>query len=172
MLISFFVCIYYILQRPLHQAEESQYIVQIRHNKQQQEDCESHVLCTLHELIARLTTCNYLVEEEEYMTAIQCRNRQDIHECQDNAQECCHHPEGVPIPHRREETAQGSETAQTLGTLLGEYIFHIAYIARKHIPAILHTSRETLEEAITDMGYLVIEHHRMIVEAELHTLIA
>jgi hypothetical protein len=78
----------------------------------------------------------------------------------------------MPIPHRREETAQGSETAQTLGALLGEYIFHIAYIARQHIPAILHTSWETLEEAITDMGYLVIEHHRMIVEAELHTLIA
>ena len=155
----------------LHDSEESQNIVQVGYHQQQDENTETYILGTLHELIARLAASNHLVKEEEHMTTIQCRNRQDVHKRQNDAQECGHHPESVPIPHRREQAAQGSETTQTLGSFLGEHILHIAYVASQDIPAILDTGRETLEETITDMGYLVIEHHRMIVEAKLHTLL-
>ena len=155
----------------LHDSEESQNIVQVGYHQQQDENTETYILGTFHELIAWLATSNHLVKEEEHMTTIQCRNRQDVHKRQNNAQECGHHPESMPIPHRREQAAQSSETAQTLGSFLGEHILHITYVASQDVPAILDTGRETLEETITDMGYLVIEHYRMIVEAKLHILL-
>ena len=102
---SIFYPPYYI--RHLHQVEESQHIIQVGYYEQEEENSETDILGTLHELIARLATCNDLVKEEEHMSTIQCRNRKNVHECQNNAQESGHHPEGVPIPHRREETAQG-----------------------------------------------------------------
>lgn len=151
--------------------EESQHIIQVGYNEQEEENSETDILGTLHELIARLAACNDFVKEEEHMSAIQCRNRKNVHERQNNAQESGHHPESVPIPHRREQAAQGSETTQTLGTFLGEDILHIAYIARQYIPTILDTRRETLEEAVADMGNLVILENRMIIEAKLHTVL-
>ena len=76
----------------------------------------------------------------------------------------------MPIPYRWEETAQRTETTQTLGTFLREDILHIAHITGQDIPAIFDAGRETLEETIVDMSNLIIEHDRMIVETKLHTL--
>ena len=70
----------------LHDSEESQNIVQIGYNQQQDENTETYILGTLHELITWLTTSNYLVKEEEHVTTIQCRNRQDVHKRQNDAQ--------------------------------------------------------------------------------------
>ena len=83
----------------LHDSEESQNIVQVGYHQQQDENTETYILGTLHKLITRLSACDNLIKQEEDMTSIQCRNRQDVHECQDDTQECCHHPEGMPIPH-------------------------------------------------------------------------
>lgn len=78
----------------------------------------------------------------------------------------------MPIPHRREQTAQGTKTAQALGSLLGEHILHVAHITSQYVPSILDTGRETLEEAEADVGHLVIHHHGMIEETKLHALLA
>ena len=103
---------YRILNNPLLQdSKQSQDIIQIRHYQQQNQDTETDKLGTLHELIAWLATGNDLIQQEEDMTAIQCRNRQDVHKRQDDAQEGCHHPERMPVPHRWEQTAQCAETA-------------------------------------------------------------
>ena len=72
----------------LHDSEESQNIVQVGYHQQQDENTETYILGTFHELIARLAASNHLVKEEEHMTTIQCRNRQDVHKRQNNAQEC------------------------------------------------------------------------------------
>lgn len=89
----------------LHNAEESQYIVQIGNDKQKNQDAEANILSTLHELIARLAACNDFIKEEEHMSTIQCRNRKNVHERQDNAQEaviiqkaCQSHIEGNKLP--------------------------------------------------------------------------
>ena len=61
----------------LHDSEESQNIVQVGYHQQQDENTKTYILGTFHELIAWLAACNHLVKEEEHMTTIQCRNRQD-----------------------------------------------------------------------------------------------
>ena len=99
---SIFYPPYYI--RHLHQVEESQHIIQVGYNEQEEENSETDILGTLHELIARLATCNDLVKEEEYMSTIQGRNRQNVHKRQNNVQEsiiqkaCQSHIEGNRLP--------------------------------------------------------------------------
>ena len=82
--------LFYILStfyiRHLHQVEESQHIIQVGYNEQEEENCETDILGTLHELIARLAACNDLVKEEEHMSTIQGWNRKNVHERQNNAQ--------------------------------------------------------------------------------------
>ncbi len=80
---SIFYPPYYI--RHLHQVEESQHIIQVGYNEQEEENSETDILGTLHELIARLAACNDFIKEEEHMSAIQCRNRKNVHERQNNA---------------------------------------------------------------------------------------
>ena len=59
----------------LQDSKQSQDIIQIRHYQQQNQDTETDKLGTLHELIAWLATGNNLIQQEEDMTAIQCRLR-------------------------------------------------------------------------------------------------
>ena len=102
------------------------------------------------------------------MTTIQCWNRQDVHKRQNDAQECGHHPESVPIPHRREQAAQGSETTQTLGSFLGEHILHIAYVASQDIPAILETGSVSLSIlALVTVTLEIVEIASDILVAEI-----
>ena len=53
------------------------------HQSQEQEEPEGD--CFFHEFIAYFTTGDYFPNQKEHITAIQCRNRQEVHESQDNA---------------------------------------------------------------------------------------
>ena len=63
------------------------------------------------------------------MSAVQCGDGQNIHKGKDDGEECRHVPELVPVPRGGENTADGSETSELLGSFLGEEIFHLAYVA-------------------------------------------
>lgn len=61
----------------LHDSEESQNIVQVGYHQQQDENTETYILGTLHELIARLAASNHLVKEEEHMMSMRLRVSSD-----------------------------------------------------------------------------------------------
>ena len=46
------------------------------------------------------------------MATVEGGDGQDVHEGEDDRQEGRHLPEHVPVPHRGEQAADGSETAQ------------------------------------------------------------
>ena len=99
------------------------------------------------------------------MSAIECGDGQDVHEGKDDAQEGCHQPESMPVPHGWEEASQCAKTTQALGSLLGEDVFHVAHIARQHIPAILDAGREALEESVTDVSHLIVAYNIVVDES-------
>ena len=62
------------LGRPLlHIPQPPQYIIEIGHNHQQNEDGYACIFGTYHELFTRFTTRNDLVDEEKNMPTIKCR---------------------------------------------------------------------------------------------------
>ena len=82
------------------------------------------------------------------MSAIQCRNRQNIHEGEDNRKECCHVPELMPIPCSREDASDSSEATQLLGAFFREEIFHLSYIAFQSLYSQCCTSGERGQKTI------------------------
>ena len=63
------------------------------------------------ELVAGLPAGDHLYEDEEDVAAVEARDRDDVHEGEDDAQQRGHAPETVPVPHLREDAADGQETA-------------------------------------------------------------
>ena len=104
------------------------------------------------------------------MSAVERRDRQDIHKGEDDAEESGHQPERVPIPLRREQTSNSTETTERLRSFSREEILHVAYVAREHLAAILNASRERLEEAIVDVCHLILGLLWHIAEHEAHRL--
>ncbi len=64
--------------------EEAEYIITVCVDQQSEKQEHTGYLGIFEELIARLATGNYLIQEEHHMTAIQRRNRQYIHKGQDD----------------------------------------------------------------------------------------
>ena len=89
------------------------------------------------------------------MTTIQCRDGEDVHEGQDNAEESGHLPEKIPIPRGREDATNRTESAQTVGALLGKHILQIIHISLQYIYTISCTCREGLPESVSDTGRFV-----------------
>ena len=96
------------------------------------------------------------------MTAIKCRDRQNVHEGEDDAQEGRHRPEHVPVPVRREETADSPEASDALRTVSRSEVTEVADIAAQHVPAMLDSGREALEEAIFLLHRFVIGGKRRL----------
>ena len=82
------------------------------------------------------------------MSAVQCRNGQDIHESKDNGKECRHVPELMPVPRCREDTADCSETAELLNALFGEKILHLADVTFQRAYSQGYSGRDRSEEAV------------------------
>ena len=101
------------------------------------------------------------------MSTVEGRNGQDVHEGQDDAEERCHLPEHVPVPHGWEQTADGSETSQRLGTFRSEHVFHVVNIRCQHVPTVLDAGRNTLKEAVFYGGGLVKACQTLDNEAQL-----
>src|SRR5664279_3365486 len=57
--------------------------------------------------LARFASRDHFKQCEQYVSAIQRRYGQNIHECKGNGEECSDHPERLPVPHRREHRAHG-----------------------------------------------------------------
>ena len=89
------------------------------------------------------------------MATVEGRNGEDIHEGEDDGEEGGHLPEHIPVPHGREEAADGSETTERLGTLGGEDVLHVVNIRGENMPAVLDAGGDALEEAVFDGGGLV-----------------
>ena len=63
------------------------------------------------------------------MSAIQGRNRKNVHESKNDGKHGSHAPKRMPIPYGRKERSNGSETAKILISLVGEKITEIGNIA-------------------------------------------
>ena len=81
----------------LHVAQPAQYVVQIGHHHEQDDDAKAHIFGTNHELLRRLAARNHFVEQEQHVATIEGRNGQDVHEGQDDGEEGRHFPEHVPL---------------------------------------------------------------------------
>ena len=136
--------ILYILQ----QTQATQDVVEVGDHQQQDEQAEADILCLDHEVLGGFAARDNLVEQEQHVTTVEGRNGQDVHEGEDDAEEGGHLPEDVPVPHRREEVADGSEASQRLGTFGAEDVLQVIDIGRQHVPAVLDASREALEESV------------------------
>ena len=73
---------------------------------------------------------------------------QNIHKGKDDGEECRHVPELVPVPRGGENTADGSETSELLGSFLGEEIFHLAYVAFQSLYPQRYAGRERGKETV------------------------
>ena len=89
------------------------------------------------------------------MATVEGRNGEDIHEGEDDGEEGGHLPEHIPVPHGREEAADGSEATERLGTLSREDVLHVVNIRGENMPAVLDAGGDALEEAVFDGGGLV-----------------
>ena len=103
--------------RTLLSEEESQYIIEVSPNQKAEQQNHPRHLCVFHKFITRFATGNDFIEQEQDVSAVQRRNRQNIHKSKDDRQECRHIPELMPIPGCREDASDGSETAQLFSSL-------------------------------------------------------
>lgn len=103
--------------------DEPQYIIQVSPDEQGKEQEHAYHLRAFHELVAGLAAGYNLVDEEQHMAAVQSGDGQNVHEGQDDGEEGRHVPELVPVPRGGENTADGSETSELLGSFLGERYF-------------------------------------------------
>ena len=62
----------------------------------------------------------------------------------------------MPVPLLGEYTADSSETAQVLGTLLGEDVTEITYLPLQGVPAVTDTGRYGTEESVLNVNRLIL----------------
>ena len=82
------------------------------------------------------------------MSSVESRDRQDVHEGEDDTEEGCHLPEHIPVPHGWEQAADRSKATQRFRSFGSEHIFHVIHIGGEYMPAILNAGREALEETV------------------------
>ena len=68
----------------LHISQPAQDVVKIGNDHEQDEDAETNVLGVEKELLRRLAPRNHLVDEEENVASVECGDRQDVHEGEDD----------------------------------------------------------------------------------------
>ena len=79
-------------------------------------------------------------------------------------------PERMPVPYRLKHIADSTKTAYRLRTLLSKYETELLNIHHQHIPTILDTRRNSLEESIIGMlgriestqSFDIYPHHSLI----------
>ena len=86
------------------------------------------------------------------MSTIESRDRQDVHECQGNREECRDAPENHPAPSLGEDAAHGAEAAKRLCAFLGKDELELTHVVIEHVPASLNTCRDGLKESVVDMS--------------------
>ena len=82
------------------------------------------------------------------MTAVQCRNRKNIHKRKSKTDKRSNHPELIPAPRVREHISDSTETTKTLCSLTGKYIFHLAHIRNQFVDTDFNTTWNRLPQII------------------------
>ncbi len=140
-----------VLSLPSHITQGAEDVVEIGHHHEQDEKRETGVFGANHKRFAGFAAGDDFVKEEEHMPAVECRDGEDVHEGEDDAEEGRHEPEDVPVPNRWEEAADGSEATELLGSVCRKEVAHVAHIALEHVHAVGCARRKTLEESVCYM---------------------
>ena len=82
------------------------------------------------------------------MSAIESRNRQNVHKRKRHGDKSRDKPEVIPAPLCREHIADGSESAKALRALLCKDILHLADVRRELVNADFNASRYCLEDVV------------------------
>ena len=149
------MCGLYIVMTVLSE-QESQHVIKISPYQQCEKQYHSYNLSILKELVARLAASDDFVKQEQYVSAIQSRNRKYVHERKNNRKECGHLPETLPVPHFREYASDSTEATYALGSFFSKYILHIVYVAFQSIDTQFYTGRERSEKAVILNSHLII----------------
>ena len=90
------------------------------------------------------------------MSAIQSRNRKDVHHGQKDAEECGDVPEVMPIPRSSENATNGEETTQAFVAFVRrrEEQFQLFHVVHQGLSRFFNTLREAFEEAVFYLGQL------------------
>ena len=120
----------------------------VHHQTHQQEETNRNGF--FHELIAHFAAGNDFPQEEYHITAIECRNRQEVHEGEDDTERGCKVPEFLPGEFRssREHIADADKTAKVFigRNLTGKHFAKSAQLAFQKAGSLADTFRERLEE--------------------------
>ena len=101
------------------------------------------------------------------MPSVKCRYREYVHEGENDAEECRHEPEEMPVPYWWEEASDSSESSERLGPVGSEKVFQVAYISAEYLHAVADACRETLKEPVADGRGLVVGVNGGLSYAEL-----
>ena len=110
------VCIYLLDDQAID-------VVDIGINEEEEKQSHAHGVGAFEEFIGHAPASDDFPNEEEYVTAIERGDGQEVHKCQNNGKQCGNVPESVPIPRCWEEAAKCAEAAHTLSAALSEEHF-------------------------------------------------
>ena len=131
------------LSRYMWRSEQkSHHIVEVRPDEQAEQKEHSHHLCIFQKFVAWFAACDDFIKKEQYVPTVKRRNRKDVHHCQHHGQQSGHFPKTLPVPCFWENASDGTESAQTLGPLFREHIFHVVDISFQRIHSQCHTGGE------------------------------
>src|SRR5258707_11056176 len=122
---------------------------------QAEEEDHAHHLRVFDEFVAGFAAGDHFDEGEEGVTAVEGRNRQNVHECEEDAKDAGEHPEALPVPDRGKDAGNADDAAERiLGfDLLGrKKKFEVANIIGQCFDGLVDTRRDGLEEGIGDVG--------------------
>ena len=128
--------------------KESEDVVDVGVQHQCYEEDEAYPLGLLHDVLRDFLAGDDFPKQEEHVTAVEAGDGDDVHEGEDDAEEGSHHPEAVPVPYGGEDAADGAESAERLGALLGEDVLEVADVALQRVPAVAYAGGDGGPEAV------------------------
>ena len=130
--------------------EESVNVVSVGIDQQRQNNHQADVLGHLEELFARLAARDDLPQGEQGVSAVQSRDREQVHHREDDGQEGGLEPEVMPVPATGEDAADSHESAQFLvhfGFGLHDQL-QLVPVARNRLSGLVDACRDGLPECV------------------------
>ena len=88
------------------------------------------------------------------MAAVEARDGDDVHEGQDEGQQCGEVPESLPVPVVGEEAGHGTEAAEVLRAAGGEEHLQSRHVGHQRLPAVADAGRDGLEQCVVDVAHI------------------
>ena len=123
----------------LHHVEPTQNIVQISHNHEDYEEGYADVFGSNHEFLGWFAPGYHFVKEEHYMSTVKGRHGEDVHEGEDDAQQCSHVEEHIPVPIWWEEASDRAESADAFHSVGRCEVAEVAYVSAKYVYAVFES---------------------------------